>query len=168
MSPAHRKSDAGAAPSLEKPASKLTRGVDVTQAASSFTAYDETLLDVCRTRWQFGDWTRLAAIDLEVLLHHPDRSKIALLVASAHFQLDRRHQAHRLLQLALDWGASLKQAVQMLISGTHQSLAEAHLLINHPEPAREHFREAIRNGGVPGDSDLLAEARALRSNSSAT
>lgn len=124
--------------------------------------YDETLLDVCRTRWQFGDWSRLAATNPETLLHHPDRAKIALLSAAAHFQLGQTQQGHRHLQLALDWGASRRQAMQMLISGTHNSLAEANLNLNKTERAHEHFRQAIRTGGVPGDTELLAQAREAR------
>ncbi len=121
--------------------------------------YDDSLLDVCRTRWQFGDWAGLAALDPERLRHHPERGRIALLVASAHFQLGQTQLAHRLLQTALDWGASHRQAAQMLISGTHHSLAEAHWLLNQPEPSRENFLQAIRAGGVPGDAELLAQAR---------
>jgi hypothetical protein len=129
---------------------------------TDFAPYDETLLDVCRTRWQFGDWARLAANDPEALLHHPDRAKIALLSAAAHFQIGQTQQGHRHLQLALDWGASRRQAMQMLISGTHNSLAEANLNLNKTERAHEHFRQAIRTGGVPGDTELLAQAREAR------
>ncbi len=124
--------------------------------------YDESLLDVCRTRWQFGDWARLAANPPETLLHHPERAKIALLTAAAHFQLGESQQGHRQLQLALDWGASRRQVMQMLISGAHNSLAEASLVLRQRDRARDHFREAMRTGGVPGDIELLAQAREAR------
>jgi hypothetical protein len=124
--------------------------------------YDESLLDVCRTRWQFGDWTRLAANPPETLLHHPERARIALLTAAAHFQLGESQQGHRQLQLALDWGASRRQVMQMLISGAHNSLAEASLVLGQDGRARDHFRDAMRTGGVPGDIELLAQAREAR------
>ena len=129
------------------------------QSDTEFVPYDETLLDVCRTRWQFGDWSRLAENDHEALLHHPDRAKISLLIAAAHFQLGQTQQGHRQLQLALDWGASRRQVMQILISGTHNSLAEANFLLAKPERARGNFIEAMRTGGVPGDTELLAQAR---------
>lgn len=124
--------------------------------------FEEALLDVCRTRWQFGDWTRLAANPPEALLHHPDRARIALLTAAAHFQLGETQQGHRQLQLALDWGASRRQVMQTLISGSHNCLAEANFLVGRSERAREHFRDAMRTGGVPGDIELLAHAREAR------
>lgn len=124
--------------------------------------YDETLLDVCRTRWQFGDWSRLTTNQSETLLHHPERARIALLTAAAHFQLGESQQGHRQLQLALDWGASRRQVMQMLISGVHSSLAEASLVLGNDDRARAHFREAMRTGGVPGDIELLAQAREAR------
>lgn len=124
--------------------------------------YDEALLDVCRTRWQFADWERLAAIDAEHLLHHPQRAKIALLVAAAHWQVGQTQQAHRLTQRALDWGASPRQAAQLLISGVHHSLASAHALLEHGDAAYAHHLASLRAGGVPGDAELLATARSQR------
>jgi hypothetical protein len=149
-------------PSAQNPRLEAEATLTHEPADTGFVPYDESLLDVCRTRWQFGDWSRLAASEHEVLLHHPDRAKIGLLVAAAHFQLGQSQQGHRQLQLALDWGASRRQVMQILISGTHNSLAEASYLLKKPERAREHFREAMRTGGVPGDIELLAQAREAR------
>jgi hypothetical protein len=158
---------------LKRPASKQIKQKHCSEAEAEtpinpqpdravFVPYDETLLDVCRTRWQFGDWSRLAVSDPEALLHNPDRAKIGLMIAAAHFQLGQSQQGHRQLQLALDWGASRRQVMQILISGTHNSLAEANFLLKKQERAREHFREAMRTGGVPGDNELLAHAREAR------
>lgn len=124
--------------------------------------YDETLLDVCRTRWQLADWDSLARIESETLRNHPQRAKIALLVAAAHFQLGRNQEAQRLLQSALDWGASERQTVQMLMSGIHNSLAEAHELLGHAENTRVHHLDALRMGGVPGDAELLTRMRMMK------
>ncbi|MCX8017803.1 MAG: hypothetical protein N2690_07910 [Rhodocyclaceae bacterium] len=124
--------------------------------------YDDTLLDVCRTRWQLSDWEALARVDGHTMRHHPQRAKIALLVAAALFQLDRNQEAQRLLQSALDWGASPRQAVQMLLSGIHHCLAEAHELLGHTENARDHHLDAVRAGGVPGDAELLSRMRMIK------
>jgi hypothetical protein len=48
--------------------------------------YDENLLERSRTQWQFGDWDSLAKIDREMLQHHPDRAKLALLATAGQLQ----------------------------------------------------------------------------------
>ena len=151
-------------PSQQKHRPEMKREAPISQLEDDIACvpYDEALLDVCRTRWQFGDWFRLAAIEPEMLLYHPDRAKIALLSAAANFQLSQSQQGHRQLQLALDWGASRRQVMRVLISGIHNSIAVSNFLLGNPERAREHFREAIHTGGVPGDTDLLAQAREAR------
>lgn len=150
---------------MERPLSPKVEFVSPNEIdGSECVPYDETLLDIYRTRWQFGDWARLTENDPEALLHHPDRAKLALLGCAAHLQLGQTQQGNRLLQLALDWGISRRQAMQMLISGTHNSLAEADLILGRKEHAHEHFCEAIRTGGVPGDIDLLANAREAQTN----
>lgn len=124
--------------------------------------YDEALLDVCRTRWQLADWDRLADIDPDNLLHHPQRARIALLVAAAHWQLGQTQQAQRHMQRALDWGASRRQIAQVLISGIHHSLACAYMTVGELDDAKRHDLESLRLGGVPGDVELLAAARLQR------
>jgi hypothetical protein len=124
--------------------------------------YDETLLDTCRTRWQLGDWQGLAAIQTGRLTHHPERGRVALLIAAAHWQLGNAQQGQRFMQMALDAGVSQRQVAQILVSGVHQSLAGAHWCLAHHEQAHAHCRDAILSGGVPGDAELLASARMER------
>ena len=45
--------------------------------------YDEALLERSRTQWRFGDRPSLATLTRNTLQHHPDRAKLALLVAAA-------------------------------------------------------------------------------------
>lgn len=132
------------------------------QQPACLVPYDESLLDICRTRWQFADWGSLAETEAARILHHPQRGRIALLIAAAHWQLDQAQQAQRFMQMALDSGASQRQAVQLLISGTHQNLAAARLILEQGDDAEAHFLEAMRSGGVPGDSELLAKVRKER------
>jgi len=120
---------------------------------------DENLLECARTQWQFGDWQRLAQLDQETLQNHPQRAKLALLAAAAHFQLGETNEACHYLRLAQDWECSRKLIAQILISGTHNSLACANLLLEREEKALEHFHHAIKIGGVPGDPILLIDAR---------
>lgn len=143
-------------------AAEHTSLVHDVDATPGFMPYDENLLDVCRTRWQLADWGRLAEIDLNDLLHHPHRARIALLVAAAHWQLGQTQQAQRLMQRAIDWGASQRQIAQILISGIHHSLARAHMIAGEQDDARMHDLDSLRLGGMPGDAELLAAARLQR------
>lgn len=136
--------------------------VDQTEQQSGLVLYDESLLDICRTRWQFADWAGLASINAEHIRYHPQRGKIALLIAAAHWQLDQAQQAHRFIQMALDCGVSERQLVQILMSGIHQGLAEAHAILDQSEDAHDHCLEAIDTAGVPGDTELLAKIRMQR------
>jgi len=53
-------------------------------ATESYTvAYDENLLEKYRGLWQSGDWEDLVTLDSNILEHHPDRAKLALIIASA-------------------------------------------------------------------------------------
>jgi hypothetical protein len=49
--------------------------------------YDEALLERARTQWQFGKWTRLAALTRDTLQHQPGCAKLALQAATIHQQL---------------------------------------------------------------------------------
>ncbi len=122
-------------------------------------SYDEGLLEKARTRWQFGDWDRLTQIEQKELIHHPQREKIALLVASAHFQRGDNDAATRYLRLAQDWGCSRRLIAQMLVSGAHNSLAYAQIMLNRHEKAKRHFFASIKTGGVLGAPELLTEVR---------
>lgn len=124
--------------------------------------YDENLLECARTQWQFGDWESLARLDHETLQHHPQRARLALLAAAGRFQRGEQNEAHRFIRLAEDWGCSRKLIAQMLISGTHNSLGCATALIDRQPRAMEHFRRAVTLGGIPGDANLLTDARAAK------
>ena len=121
--------------------------------------YDETLLDRARTQWQFGDWESLVKLDLESIQHHPQRAKLALLAAAGHFQQGYQNEAYRYIRIAEDWGCSRKLIVQMIISGTHNSLGIADSIIGRQSYAEDHFHHAVNLGGIPGDPDLFARAR---------
>ncbi len=81
--------------------------------------YDEYLLDRARTQWQFGDWESLMGIEHDAIENHPDRAKLAILVAAGHMQQGDIQVAHQFVRLAQDWGCSKKLVSQILISGVH-------------------------------------------------
>jgi len=135
-------------------------------AADSFTeectfwmVFDENLLEQARTQWQFGDWVRLASISRESLQHHPERAKLAVLVAAGHGQCGDSVKLKQFIALASDWGCPKKLISQTLISGVQNSLGRAALAVNQFDRAQSLFEQSIKTGMPSADLKLLSDAR---------
>jgi predicted O-methyltransferase YrrM len=144
-------------------ATRFDHGEDEASAveddAAMHVPYDENLLERARTQWQFGDWESLARLERDTLQHHPDRSKLALLAAAAHLQLNNTAAGRQFVRLAQDWGCNKKLVSQILIAGVHNSLGRAAALAGEQTRALAHFDSAISTGIPGGDAKLLAHAR---------
>lgn len=121
--------------------------------------YDENLLERARTQWHFGDWESLAKLDRDSLQHHPDRAKLALLVAAGHIQQGDTQAARQLTRLAHDWGCSKKLISQILIAGVHNSLGRAAAVSGQQPRALKHFESAIAIGAPGSEVRLITQAR---------
>ena len=120
--------------------------------------YDKELLERVRMQWQFGEWETLSEIDVLTVEQHPDRAKIALVVASAWLQLGDSIQARKFTQHAKEWGCDKKLIAQLLIAGVHNTLGRVASLNGDEVRAMTHFRDAVK--GVSGDAKLASQARA--------
>lgn len=130
-------------------------------ASKSYTvAYDENLLGKYRGLWQSGDWESLVTLDIDILEHHPDRAKLALIIASAWLQLNDHSAARRFVKLAGEWGCDKKLIAQLLIAGVHNTLGRAAAINQDENCALEHFQSAVK--GVHGNVKRVGEARALQ------
>lgn len=118
------------------------------------------LLQVARVEWHLGDWEALAAIPAAALQVHPDRAELALLVASALQQLDRREDARRCLDIARAAGCERRLAARILVADVHNSLGRACALGGDQAGAERHFRQAVGSAQPGLDSPLVAQARA--------
>lgn len=123
--------------------------------------YDENLLERSRTQWQFGDWEGLASIKRESLQHHPDRAKLALLVASGHAQMGNMDTARQFTQLAKDWGCAKTLISQVLIAGVQNCLGRCYLLLKQDQKTLVHFEKSIDLVAPKGNKKLFIEARAV-------
>ena len=128
-------------------------------AVGHIVPYDESLLERSRLQWQFGDWESLRSLDRDVIQHHPDRAKLALLAASAHQQGGNMELARVLIQLARDWGCGRRLIGEVLIAGVHNSLGRAAALNGQMERARLHFEGSIRTVTPGADLRLITQAR---------
>lgn len=125
----------------------------------SWVPFDENLLERARTQWQFGDWESLASISRESLQHHPERARLAVLVAAGHSQCGNQEKLRQFIRLAQDWGCSRKLISQVLISGVQNSLALAYLASGQTDRATLYFDQSIKTGMPGADNKLLSEAR---------
>ncbi len=121
--------------------------------------YDESLYERTRTQWQFGDWNSLTRIEHQILQDHPERAKLALMVAAGHLQSDNATIARRFIKLAQDWGCSRKLVSQILVAGVHNSLGRAAAVANQQDRSYEHFEAAIAIGTPGTERKLLTQAR---------
>lgn len=138
-----------------------------------WVAFDENLLEKARTQWQFGDWQTLSTINREQLQHHPERDKLAILVAAAHGQSGNLAMMRSFCELARDWGCSRRLIARVMISGVDNSLGNAWFIAGQSDKAELMYERSISTGSPGSDHRLLKEARtryqktlfkALRSN----
>jgi len=128
--------------------------------APHLVAYEDNLLELANTQWQFGDWEHLATIDSDTLQHHPYRARLALLAAAGHIQINNAGKAKQLIRLAQDWGCCKKLVGQILIAGVHNTLGRAAALIGLQNRALKHFENAIAIGAPESEVRLICQARA--------
>lgn len=120
------------------------------------------MLEECRTKWQYGDWEALAALDADTIAEDPDREKIAALIAVAHGQCGAQDQARRFARQALEWGCSREIVARVLVSSVHNSLARAAVSLQLDGAAEAHFKESITLVEPRADAALLARTRKIR------
>lgn len=156
------KRKAGSDESRSAKAKPPAKQSDVLVAASTpdRNADAQLVFDCARMQWQFGDWENLVRMDDRVLESHPDRATLALLVASAHQQLNNHAEARRLLSVAKAWGCDSKLIARLLVSGVYNTLGRAAALVHDEPRALGHFRQAVE--GVSGDWRLACQARSVR------
>lgn len=102
--------------------------VDISGAIVSLSSADERVLNLARSYWQFGQWDKLAAFSVSDFDEHPERGKLALLVASANQQLGQQQQVAHLIEQAISWGVALPQVRRVLVAGFCQTLARIALI----------------------------------------
>ena len=115
-----------------------------------------------RTAWCMGDWETLAKVSIRGLTHHPERHRIALLVASAQQQLGQHDEARHNVRLALSWGCAPRFVAQILIAGVHNTLGRAAALTRDTDRSKQHFHAAVLPSATEVDMPLLSQVRSLR------
>lgn len=131
--------------------------------ATAASAHEPESLAVASARgsWVAGNWDALLRIDAASIEEHPQRDRVALLVACAHLQQGSAAQADQYARKALQWGCDPRLAARLMLSGLHNTLGRIEALRSNEERAVHHFETAL---GLTGDRDskTAAHGRAVR------
>jgi len=131
----------------------------LTQSTSQRLAQDSTILNNAHSQWQFGDWDSLIKLPHDSIESHPERAKLALLVAAGHQQLGDMKATRDFVRLAEDWGCNKQQISRVLIAGVYNTLGKAALIQNDVVASKRHFRAALEEVGSIRALNLLTQAR---------
>lgn len=123
--------------------------------------HEQLQFSQAKTYWLFGEWQRLTELNDEVVETHPERARLALLVASAYHQQDEHDKARTWSKQALAWGCPPRAVAQVLVAGVHNTLGRVSALCEDTARIEQHFKAAI-NVAEPDDADLMAHARSVR------
>lgn len=135
--------------------------VDLPELLDDDTEADRALSQA-KALWFFGDWSALCAISREEIAGHPERARLALLVASANSQTGNAQQARELVRASLEWGCPHRLVAQVLTAGIHNSLGRAAALIKDDTRLRQHFNMAVATVAGSEQAQLVSQARAVR------
>jgi FkbM family methyltransferase len=133
----------------------------VHELAPALEGLDETSLSRAKAHWFFGDWAALAKLDLGDLNQHPDRDRLALLVASAHQQFGNHDKTRQFTRRAMEWGCPPRIVAQVLTAGVHNTLGRASALKEDSNRTVRHFEAAVAIG-TNKDTALASHARSVR------
>lgn len=123
--------------------------------------HQDLLLEPSRTKWQYGEWQALIALDPADIQRDQERGKLMLLVAAAHSHFGNGKEAMAAAQQAAAWGCDRRLLARVLISAVSNSLGRAAASLDDPLAA-EHFQEAIRLVEPKADVRLLGRTRQIR------
>jgi hypothetical protein len=114
-----------------------------------------------KSKWLMGDWNALCELDADTISSHPERDRLALLVACAHQQRADHELAKDYTRRAIGWGCDPKLVARLLISGVHNTLGRVAALKADDSLLHSHFTQAL---AVTGDaeSSLATPTRAVR------
>ena len=133
---------------------------EYTKEPQSNFAFETQLLDKYRNYWLTGDWENITELDNTTLEEHPDRAKLALIVACAWQQMGSLESAKYFIKLAQDWGCDKKLIAQILVAGVHNTLGRAAALDGDSSRTLAHFQLAVK--GVSGEKKHTARERVTK------
>ncbi|WP_336269497.1 class I SAM-dependent methyltransferase [Vreelandella arctica] len=136
------------------------------QRASEVVANTPTAsakLTQIRTYWLFGEWQRMAAISEESLVSDNDRAAIALLVCSAHQQMNDPDATRHWARLAIQWGITPNKVARLLAAGVHNAFGRIAILREDTAGISKHFTASTQLAQMQDtDTGTVARAKAAQ------
>jgi len=123
------------------------------------TVHDKNLIERSVTQWQFGDWSSLVLIRQETIEQHPERAKLALLVATANAQQGFTDVAREYAASAKKWGCPSEIIARILIAGTYNSIGRAAALSGDDGLMVNFFDLSLSTGAPGGAVGLMLQGR---------
>lgn len=136
--------------------------VDLPAADDWLEPFDGALLERARQHWREGSWDELRRLDIEAIHAHPDRARLALLVAAGHLESADRPQTRRFVHAAIEWGCDRRLLSQVLISGLLNTLGCAWAAAGKQDRAGASFEAAVQLSDPAAAVRLVAHARCMR------
>jgi len=96
-----------------------------------------------RNYWYIGDWEALVQLDKADLFQHPERAKLALLVATGYQQLGNINAVRRCTDLALEWGCSYNLVYRVLTSGIYNLLGRGAAVARRYKLSLKYFKSVF-------------------------
>jgi len=114
-----------------------------------------------RKQWLCGEWKNLVKIKKSFLENHPERSKLALMIASAWQQQNNHKKTSYFLSLANEWGCDSKLVTAVLIANVHNTLGRMAALLKDDQSATVHFRNAVAVACADSELELSSHQRSV-------
>jgi hypothetical protein len=134
---------------------------DKTSTKAILDSINAADLSTIKESWYFGEWDKLAAVDIEKLHSHPEVAKLAALKAAGFQQLGDMDNCRKYAQIARRLGCDNILLARLLISGVHNSLGRISALHNKKDKVAYHFGQAV-NVGAFTDNRLAKQSRTIR------
>jgi FkbM family methyltransferase len=122
----------------------------------------DSLLEACRTQWQYGEWDALLQLGEADIIRDRERGKLAALMASVHGHAGDAATAKAFAARAISWGCDRSTLIRLMISAAQNTLGRAAAAIGEDDVARARFREAITTVEPRANAKLLGRTRQVR------
>jgi len=91
------------------------RTLEEIQSIANKDSLEQLSLERVILQWYFSDWDALTQIELKSLYQHPDKDRMALIIACAYQQTNQLDKAHEYSRLAIKWGCPRDVLMNLMV-----------------------------------------------------
>ena len=116
-------------------------------------------LPQAREHWAAADWKALSHVDQDALQAHPERCRVAIVVAAAALQSGDRQSAREHSFRAVQWGCDKRFLAAVMLASAHHTLGRASIAAGRTEQAARHFERGVFEPHMPSAVRRFARGR---------